>query len=348
MKQPLVSIVLLNWNGASDIPSSLWSVRSLKYPNKEIIFVDNHSTDGSVALVRKRYPEVRIVANDRNLGYAGGNNSAIGWVHGDAVLFVNPDATVAPDCLDHLVKRLYSDTGIAVVQPKVLIDPGRRVIDSVGSFFLTNGLLYHYGREKDGSLPQYNRPMDIFTAKGVCMLVRRDIIDRIGLFDPEFFMYFEETDFCMRVWLAGQRVVYEPRATVYHRGGAAADKQAKPFILFHAYKNVIFAYLKNLSAPYLLRVLPRIVALYFIAVVVKILTGNLAEAWTIIRAFSWNMHHIRMILAKRRTIQHQIRVVRDGEYLPGLTGRVRPEYYVRQFFGGLEKYRDTPVLRYIR
>jgi GT2 family glycosyltransferase len=118
--------------------------------------------------------------------------------------------------------------------------------------------LYHYGREKNSKDPLFNKPMEIYSAKGACLLFKKEVLKKTGLFDKDYFAYFEETDLCHRIWLTGNSVLYWPRTVVYHKGGGASKQMVKAFILFHAYKNRICTYIKNLSVKNLIHVLPSI------------------------------------------------------------------------------------------
>lgn len=342
MKQPLVSILLVNWNGKADLAVCLTSLAAVTYAHREIILVDNASSDGSVEWVKSHYKGVRVVQNAENVGFAKGHEAGVAKACGKYVLLLNVDTRVEPSFLEPLVDRLEKDKGIGVVQPKVLLGSNPKLIDSVGAFFLRSGLLYHYGREKDETLPRYNHPMDIFSAKGVCMLFRREVIDRVGLFDPDYFAYFEETDFCMRVWLGGWRVVYEPSSRITHAGGAASSKQPSAFIVYHASKNVICTYLKNFSISYAWRTVISITLMYGVWCFISLVTGKFSQAHAILRAFWWNIVHINETIRKRRMVD-SMRTRQDSEFLPRLTHPVRLRYYVEQFFGNLGRYRDIPI-----
>lgn len=344
MKHPLVSIILVNWNGRRYLGPCLRSLTAVTYARKEIILVDNASTDGSVVWVQAHYPDVSIVKNKENLGFAGGHEAGVRVARGDFFLLLNVDTVAESSFLTPLVERLNGDSTVGVVQPKVVLASQRRLIDSIGAFFLPNGILYHYGREKDEGTPQYNVPLDIFSAKGVCMLIRRETIDRVGLFDPEYFAYFEETDFCMRVWLAGWRVCYEPRSRIYHAGGAASSQQPASRIVYHSSKNVLVTYLKNLSFRYALRVIPMILILYSLWSVINIVTGKFSAAYAVLAAIGWNVTHLSETRRKRRKVQRAIRTRPDEAFLPALIHPVRLRYYYEQFFGNLGRYRDIPIL----
>ena len=343
MKHPLVSVILVNWNGKKYLDACLESLRVVKYSPYEIIVVDNASTDGSAAWVKATYAHVRLVENKENKGFAGGHDAGLAVAKGKYILILNVDTIVEPSFLTPLINRLERDPGIAVVQPKVVLGTNPRLIDSVGSFFLPNGLLYHYGREKEEKLPEYNVPMDIFSAKGVCMALRREVIDRVGLFDPDFFAYFEETDFCMRVWLAGWHVVYEPTSRIMHAGGAASSRQPSSFIVYHSSKNVICTHLKNLSVVYALRAVFSVLLLYGVWIIISLMTGKLSTAYAVLRAVWWNVLNFGQTLHKRKEVQRVMRTRPDEAFLPAVTRLVKPSYYFEQFFGDLGRYRDIPI-----
>ena len=340
MRSPLVSIIIVNWNGLKYLDDCLGPLAKISYRKTEVVFVDNASTDGSVNYVRKNYPTIKIIVNPKNLGFAEGQEVAFRNVKGELLLLLSMDTIVTKDFLSELVRALYVKNRIGAVQPKILLYPQKNLIDSIGSFFLPNGDLYHFGREKKHTLPLYNVPMKIFTAKGACILFRKKVLEKTGLFDKDYFAYFEETDLCMRIWLAGYKIMYEPRAVIYHKGGGSSKQMASSFILFHSYKNGICTYLKNLSAKYLLITLPQMILLYQLAFFAYLFRGEFTSALSVQKAIGWNVFHIRKILKKRKIVQEKIRVVSDNMFLPKLIKKVKFSYYYYQFFGGMENYTD--------
>lgn len=339
MHRPLVSVIIVNWNGMHYLEDCLGSFFKSSYKNVEIFFVDNASSDESVAYVRKNYPTVKIIQNKENLGFAEGHEEAFRKAKGEAILLLSMDTIVAKNLLEELIDGLYAEKNIGVVQPKVIIYPDK-VIDSIGSFFLASGLLYHFGREKDPTKAMYNKQMDVFSAKGACMLFRKEVLDKTGLFDKDYFAYYEETDLCMRVWLAGYKVRYIPSTFIYHKGGGASGKMVRSYILFHSQKNRIATYLKNFSVKYILRVLPLTIMMYEAAFIGYLLTGRFGAAWSVQKAIGWNIFHVRSLLKKRNHVQTSIRTVTDDSFMPSLTRKVSPIYYYYQFFGGMGKYVD--------
>lgn len=341
MKAPFISVIIVNWNGKSLLHNCLTSLMRGSYKNYEILFVDNASSDGSADYIKKHFPSVTIIQNTKNLGFAGGHEVALQKAKGEAILLLNTDTVVQKDVVEKLVRVLYSRKKIAAVQPKILFDAQKNLIDSIGCFFLSNGLLYHFGREKPHTVPLYNKEMDVFSAKAVCLLLRRDAIEQVGLFDQDYYAYFEETDLCMRLWLAGYRVVYTPSTSVLHVGGASSCQSDSRFIQFHSQKNAICTYLKNLSFSNLIYMIPKLLLFYACASVFYLITGKTVDAIIPIKAIWWNTVHIRETLRKRYIVQYVMRRVSDGDYLPKLTRHVGFSYYYYKVFGGMGKYRDV-------
>ena len=338
--EPLISVIIVNWNGKSILKDCLVAITKVNYIKLEILLVDNASVDGSLEFVKKNYPSIKVFVNKENLGVGGGFEVGLRKVKGQAVLLLNTDAIIQKNLLTNLVKVLYSDKKIGAVQPKLVLYPNRNIIDSIGCFFLSTGDLYHFGREKNPNEPPYNKRMEIFSTKGACMLIKTEVLNKIGLFDKDFFAYFEDTDFCIRMLLAGYNILYDPTETVFHRGGATSKHILRSNILFHSYKNRIYSYLKNFSIKYIIKVLPLMLFLYQIVFFGYILTGRFQYALAVQKGIIWNVINLKSILKKRKYIQENIRKISDDEYIPRLTKNVRLMYYWYQFFGGMEKYKD--------
>src|SRR5258706_535616 len=128
-----------------------------------------------------------------------------------------------------------------------------QTINSLGGYLTATGFLYYPGYGKKDTVPEYKKENKIFTGFGACMLIRKEVIDTIGLFDNDYFFYFEETDFCMRVWLAGWEVRYTPTTYIYHIGAVSTKKAGMEKIFFHSFKNRICSYIKNLDHRSLIR-----------------------------------------------------------------------------------------------
>jgi len=338
---PLVSVIIVNWNGMRFLHNCLGSLSKVKYKNTEILFVDNASQDDSVVFVKNNYPDIKIIVNSKNLGYAGGHEGAFRKAKGELILLLSTDTIVEENLLSELVKAIYSEKNVGAVMPKLLMYPRKDLIDSIGSFFLASGIIYHIGRDKDQSELKYNKPMEIFSGKGACMLFKKEVLAKTGLFDKDYFAYFEETDLCHRIWLSGNKVIYWPKTSVCHMQGGASKQMISSFILYHSYKNILCTYIKNLSLKYLIRVLPLTLIIYQCGFLVFLLTGKFRNAWAFQEAISWNISNMRSTLKKRKFVQNKIRKISDDYFLPRITRSVSLHYYYYLFTGeGLAKYHD--------
>lgn len=309
----LVSIIILNWNGKVLLEKCLQSLCRLSYKPVEIIVVDNNSSDGSLKMVRKKFPHVRLIGNKTNLGYSGGNNIGMRKSKGAYICILNNDTEVPKNFLEPLVWRMETDAMIGCVQPKILYAEDHSIFNAVGSYFTSTGFLYHYGyRKKDGP-KKYNTCMPIFSAKGAAMLLRKKALDRVGLLDEDFIIYFEETDLCHRLWLAGYSVLYEPKSRIYHYVAVDTSKQMGNFkITYLSFRNRINSYIKNLEYINLIKILGILLPMYiflFFAYLVK-LQVNLSLA--IVASMVWNIYELPKTFAKRSVIQSR-RMVSDAE-----------------------------------
>ena len=232
MKKPLVSIIILNYNGLADTIRCLKSLERGKYPNYEIIIVDNNSDNNEgIQLTKKFHGRYKVIINNHNTGFTGGNNTAIKFAKGKYIILLNNDTETTPDWITPLVTLLESDKSIAVVQPKIKMMQKRNYFDYAGA---AGGYIDRYGypftkgrifdtKEKDHG--QYYKESIIFWASGAACIIRKSAIKKAGgLFDPIFFNYMEEIDFCWRIWKAGYKVYYCPKSIIYHKGASSAGK----------------------------------------------------------------------------------------------------------------------------
>ena len=232
MSEPLVFIILVNWNGKKVTLECLESLAKISYRNSRIVVVDNASSDGSVGAIQEQHPEVILLEQQRNLRFAGGNNAGMRYAldHGaDQVCLLNNDTTVDSEFLTHLVSRIQSDKKIGIATPKIYYhDEPNRIWFAGASISMWTGTMKHIGiREEDHG--QYDESKEIDYATGCCILTRREVIEKVGGLDESFFMYTEDADWCMRVRRAGYSVVYEPRAKVWHKLSVASGGHLSSF-----------------------------------------------------------------------------------------------------------------------
>ncbi len=230
-----LSIVILNWNVRDLLRQCLQSVYTARSTlATEVIVVDNASSDDSVAMVRAEYPDVRLMVNAANRGYAGGNNDGIAAAAGRYVLILNPDTQVVGDALSTLVAYAEAHPDVGIVAPQLLnpdgsVQPSRRRFPTLTTALFESTWLqssaprsvlsdyYMLDRSDDETL-------QVDWVVGACLLVRRAVIDQVGKLDEGFFMYSEELDWCRRIKGAGWKIVYLPKAQVIHHMGKSSDQ----------------------------------------------------------------------------------------------------------------------------
>jgi len=236
-------VVILSWNVRDLLRQCLESVASgrplsANYPplTTEIIVVDNASSDGSVEMVRAEFPAVRLIANQTNRGYTGGNNDGIAAATGRYVMILNPDTRVLADALAAMVGYADAHPDVGVVGPQLLNPDGsvqssrRRFPTLMTGLFESTWLQPLAPRDVMRRYYVLDRPDDMIQEVdwlfGACFLVRREMIQQVGVLDEGFFMYSEEMDWCRRIRQAGWKVVYLPEAQVIHYGGKSSDQVA--------------------------------------------------------------------------------------------------------------------------
>jgi len=217
---PLVYIVVLSWNGKEDTLECLKSLKAITYPNHRVLMVDNASTDGTEDAVRSAFPGVELIVNKTNLRYAGGNN--VGIRHAiakgsDYVLLLNNDTTVKPDFLNNLVSAAEAVSGAGMAAPKIYYyDAPERIWYAGGKISWWEGWISHIGvHETD--LGQYDLQAETEYITGCCMLVKRSVIEEVGLFDEMYFIYGEDSDWSIRASRAGYKLLYVPSAVIWHK-----------------------------------------------------------------------------------------------------------------------------------
>lgn len=221
---PLVSVIVVNWNGEAYVAECLDALLVQTYPRTEIIVVDNGSTDGSVSLLRDRYGEkIRLIVNRDNRGFTGGNNDGMAVASGDYVVLINNDATADPGWVAALVREAETDPRVGMCASMIVTHDDPRVIDSAGLLLFRDGLARGRGRwQRD--VGAFNKPEDVLLPSGCAALYRRAMLDEIGVFDEEFFMYCEDVDLGLRGRVAGWRCRFVPDAVVRHRYSVSAGR----------------------------------------------------------------------------------------------------------------------------
>jgi GT2 family glycosyltransferase len=243
MPSPLVSVVVLNWNGKEHLVECLGSVLKTAYSPVEIIVSDNGSTDGSVQSVKSSFPKVVVLENGKNIGYAGGNNSGIGVAKGEYVVTLNNDVIVEPDWLDKPVAYLENDRGLFAACGRQMNYYNRSTIDSL---FHYPGPALLFMRTGHGETIEQNRgfalPGYVIAVNGGSAIYRKKMFMELGGFDREYFIYNEETDLCMRAFIRGWKCLFVPQSVVYHKEGESFKKSRGKNLYFHERNRMWFIF----------------------------------------------------------------------------------------------------------
>ncbi|MDP3983059.1 MAG: glycosyltransferase [bacterium] len=340
----LVSIVILNWNGKQHLRNCLDSIKAQSYSPLEVIVVDNGSSDGSQMMVRREFSWVKLVLSKTNRGYSGGNNLGISKSKGEYVFVLNNDTQVDKNFLKPLLAIMESDKNIGCVQPKMLYSSNHDLLNAVGSYFTSTGILYHYGYRKNAKLEQYNKRLKIFSAKGAAMLLRKSALSKIGLFDEDFFIYFEETDLCHRLWLSGYQVIYEPKSVIYHNEAVDTGAQFSNYrVTYLSFRNRISSYIKNLEIINIIKVFSVMLPLYLFMFILHIILLRFTFSMGLVVALLWNVIKLPQTLVKRRYIQSKLRTKTDRELFRIIKRDPEPIYYY-YLFTTLKNYTNEPAI----
>jgi GT2 family glycosyltransferase len=246
MSQPYVVTVILNTNRREDTLACLASLAGSTYGNHHSIVLDNASTDGSVEAIRAAFPAVEIISLAENRGYAGNNNVGIAAAldrGADWVFVLNEDTILDPACLAELIKVAESDSRVGIVGPLVYHHNEPTVIQSAGGRLGRNWESQHIAQNEPDT-QQFTAPRAVDWISGCAILVRRAVIEQVGLLDERFFYYWEETEWCLRAARAGWQIVHTPHARLWHKG-VQRDYRPKPSVAYYNTRNRLLMLAKH-------------------------------------------------------------------------------------------------------
>lgn len=300
-----VSVLILNWNGRDMLRRFLPSV--IKYSTHketEICVADNGSTDDSTETIRKEFPEVRIIALEKNYGFAEGYNRALQQINSEYVILLNSDVEVTPNWIEPLIDFLDNHTDVAACQPKIRSWHHKEFFEyagAAGGFIDRYGYPFCRGRimgtvEKDTG--QYDSITPVFWATGAALAIHLTDYRNAGGLDGRFFAHMEEIDLCWRLQARGRRIVCVPQSTVYHMGGATLKKE-NPHKTFLNFRNNLLMLYKNLPEKELHSVMRRRKCLDYIALLSFLLKGQTANARAVWKAQK-EFQHIQHLFAADR------------------------------------------------
>jgi GT2 family glycosyltransferase len=248
-----LAVVILNWNGKKFLEKFLPDLIMSCGKETRVFIADNNSSDGSVDYLRNNFPAVKIIKNPTNGGFSKGYNLALEQINAKYYCLLNSDIEVTKSWIQPILQMLDKDPSIAAVQPKILSYQEKDCFEYAGA---SGGYLDYLGYpfcrgrvfenlEKDQG--QYNSPQQVFWATGAALFVRKEIYDRLGGLDEDFFAHMEEIDFCWRINNEGYKIMIQPNSVVYHVGGGTLPKN-NSYKTYLNFRNNLFLLVKNL--PY--------------------------------------------------------------------------------------------------
>jgi len=260
-----VSIIIVNWNNTKDLLATLSSLQHIKHDNFtiEAIVVDNASSDNSVTDVRKQFPGVKLIQNSKNEGFAQGNNFGLAYAlqdKADYLLLLNNDTLADTDFLQELFQTAEGDLSLGLISPKIYFAKGYefhqaqyqetekgKVIWYAGGIIDWDNIICTHRGVDEVDHGQFDKGEITGFATGCCLFIRKELIAKIGLLDPKYFMYFEDVDYAVRAKKSGYRIFYEPKSIIWHKNAASSGKPGSPLHNYYLTRNRLYFGLKYAS-----------------------------------------------------------------------------------------------------
>ena len=325
---PLVSIIILNYNGTGVVDRCVQSVLDSDYSNFEVIFVDNASVDGSCESIVSQFgrdKRLNFIRNMENKGFAEGNNVGLTYAKGSYITLLNNDTEVEKNWLTELIKVGESDKKIGIIQSKLFFWYNPEVLESAGAFIDKCGYGFERGFVKGKNI--YETVDEVFYANGAAVTVKMQALKemcpgKFELFDSDFFFAYEDVDLSWRMRLAGYKTVIAPGSVVYHRRSTTTSRK-RGRLVFHHCKNRILTLVKNYNLSNLVKYLPLLIVLELARASSSLASGQSESALAMFRAFIWNITNFNHSWKKRLSVQYLVRRMPD-QYVTILIKNVNP------------------------
>ena len=322
-----IAVVILNWNGKKFLEELLPTLIQHTPSEVDIVVGDNASSDNSVEFLKQSYPQIQIIQNDKNYGFAEGYNKVLDKVYADYFVLLNSDVEVTDNWISPIINMMDADDNIAICQPKLLSYYQRDTFEyagGAGGYIDKYGYPFCRGRlfttlEKDNG--QYNDVCEIFWATGAAMFVKAKVWKDLGGLDGDFFAHMEEIDFCWRAKNAGYKVYYCPQSVVYHIGGGTLPPSS-PFKTFLNFRNNFSLLFKNLQKRQLAYVFPIRILMDWVAAL-KFLAEKKPKEFTAVIKAHWNFY--RQIPA----LKHKRKNITQRKVSNIYNGNIVLEYYLK-------------------
>lgn len=331
-----ITVVIPHYNGIEILRNCLKSLYENTFTDFITLVIDNGSTDGSQEFVKKKYPQVKLIENEKNLGYAGGCNQGINIANTPYVLLLNNDTVMPDNFLSEMLQAIEMDENIAMVQPKILSIQNKDHFDysgAAGGELDVFGYPFARGRifdEVEQDQGQYDSTDEnCFWTSGCALLLRKSVIDKIGSLDEDFFAHQEEIDLNWRAQLAGYRNVVTTKTYIYHYSGYTlrSDNERKMFL---NHRNNLIMMIKNYSIPKLVFLFPIRIFLELTTIIMDFIFWEGKRSKAALKSLVDISFHIFSIFSKRSKIQ-KLRKVSDSEIMKNMyKGSIVFEHYLKK------------------
>lgn len=317
---PKVTVVIVNWNGERFLERCLSALLAQTVVPHEIILVENASTDASLDIVR-RFPSVRLLAQNENLGFSRGNNLAIEAAAAESewIALLNPDAFVEPHWLEALLSASRGNPVFDVFGSKLVNAADLAVLDGAGDAYHVSGLVWRMGHGAPVlSFPEHAR--EVFSPCAGAALYRRSALLDVSVFDEDFFCYVEDVDLGFRLRLAGYRCLYVPASVAHHVGSGTTGGQHSDFAVYNGHRNLVWTYVKDMPGLLFWVFLPLHLAMNLVVLVVFMLRGQgrtmLRAKWDAIKGLPKMWRKRQLIQSNRVATVRQIWRLMDKRIIP--------------------------------
>lgn len=290
--KPLVSFLTVNFNQALVTIDLLTSLEKINYENWEIVLVDNGSKPSNLEEDSSKFEKVKFIHSEKNLGFAGGNNIGLDYCKGDFIFFINNDTEVEPDLLDELIPWMENQNNLGILSPKLCYFHDKKLLQYAGATPMSKLSIRNEGigwKEKDEG--QYDEIRQTAYIHGAAMIVPKKVLDKVGPMFDDYFLYYEEYDWCERIAKAGFEIWYYGKSVVYHKESVSTGQDSPLKIYYLTRNRLLFARRNN---PFLMS---RLTFLYFglIAIPKNVLLwlskGRKDLAMAFWKGFWWNLTH---------------------------------------------------------
>ncbi|MCB9223952.1 MAG: glycosyltransferase family 2 protein [Crocinitomicaceae bacterium] len=331
-----VAVAILNYNGADFLAKFLPSVLS-NSGDAQIWVIDNQSTDNSVEFLKEHFPQVNLVINESNGGFAKGYNDGLKNIQADYYVLLNSDVEVTPNWIQPCIDHMENDKMIAAVQPKVIAHHDKKNFEhagAAGGFLDKNFYPFCRGRifeEVEEDKGQYDQDLEVFWASGACMFVRADLYHQFGGFDEDFFAHMEEIDLCWRMKRQNYKVYYSGSSTVYHVGGGTLNYM-NPKKTFLNFRNSLFMIVKNYDGILFFKLFKRLV-LDGIAATLFLFKFQFKHFYAVFRSHmtlyaNWSKFKKKRIELRKKSTDFNA------------VGLYKKSIILKKFLGGIKHYSD--------